>query len=414
MSGRLARRATRPAVGTTGPAWRLAGSAGAPRRRARWAAGHRSPTGPVPTPAPEVAHGIAEGRGWKTLARRAMQRTLVRLLADHAAGEVICASDVCRVTARHSANVDYAIEILEAMGIVTDDRPRTFDLWLEARLAPLAPAIRRDVSTWARILHDGGPRSRPRDPRTATGYVRTLLPALRDWSARYDHLREVTRDEVLAYLAQLSGHLRASAVTALRSLFTWAKRTKVVFRNRAVRLRVRHPDDPIMQPLSTAELARTVEAATTPHARLFVALAAIHAARPSHIRALRLSDVDLGNRRITIAGHDRPLDDLTYRVLCDWLRYRRERWPHTANPHLVISYCTALGLGPVSHALLAPALRGLPATIDRLRMDRQLDEAIAAGADPLHLAAVFGISDAAALRWATNARVLLAEPPENS
>lgn len=81
---------------------------------------------------------------------------------------------------------------------------------------------------------------------------------------------------------------------------------------------------------------------------------------------------------------------------------------------MIISYQTALGLGPVSHALLAPALRGLPATIDRMRIDRQLEETIAAGGDPLHLATVFGISDATALRWAANARVLLAEPPENS
>ncbi|MFI0423524.1 hypothetical protein ACH34R_35005 [Spongiactinospora sp. 9N601] len=31
--------------------------------------------------------------------------------------------------------------------------------------------------------------------------------------------------------------------------------------------------------------------------------------------ALRLDDVDLGNRRIIIAGHARPLDDLSHRLL---------------------------------------------------------------------------------------------------
>jgi integrase len=357
-----------------------------------------------------LAYRVAEARGWKPTARRAMQRTLVRLLAGHTAGETIRASEVRQVTARYFANVDYAIEIFDAMGIVTDDRPRTFDLWLQAKLVALAPAFRRDVSRWARTLHDGGPRTRPRDPATAAGYLRIILPALRDWSARYDHLREVTREDVLARLATLRGWSRDHTVTALRSLFTWAKRAKVIFRNPATRLRASGREDPILQPLRPDQIAPTVKAATSPQARVFVALAAVHAARPGQIRAMQLDDVHLANRRITIAGHDRPLDELTHRVLYEWLEHRRQRWPNTANPHLIVSFHTALGLGPVSATFLTPALRGLPATIERLRMDRQLEEAVAAGGDPLHLAAVFGISEAAAVRWATNARAILDQP----
>ncbi|WP_306365663.1 hypothetical protein [Nocardia sp. CC227C] len=52
-------------------------------------------------------------------------------------------------------------------------------------------------------------------------------------------------------------------------------------------------------------------------------------------------------------------------------------------------------------------LRGLTATLERLRIDRQLDEALASGGDPLHLSAVFGIADTTAIRWAINARKLL-------
>ncbi|MFI1917227.1 hypothetical protein [Nocardia sp. NPDC020380] len=52
-------------------------------------------------------------------------------------------------------------------------------------------------------------------------------------------------------------------------------------------------------------------------------------------------------------------------------------------------------------------LRGLTATLERLRIDRQLDEALTSGGDPLHLAAVFGISDTTAIRWAINARQLI-------
>ena len=45
------------------------------------------------------------------------------------------------------------------------------------------------------------------------------------------------------------------------------------------------------------------------------------------------------------------------------------------------------------HRLDLTSLRGLPATLDRLRIDCQLAEAIATGFDPLHLAEVFGISE---------------------
>jgi hypothetical protein len=59
----------------------------------------------------------------------------------------------------------------------------------------------------------------------------------------------------------------------------------------------------------------------------------------------------------------------------------------------------------VSTAYLT-SLRGLPATLERLRIDCQLAEAMATGFDPLYLAAVFGISERAAIRYAVNARQL--------
>jgi hypothetical protein len=149
--------------------------------------------------------------------------------------------------------------------------------------------------------------------------------------------------------------------------------------------------------------------ATTPQARLYVILAAVHAARPGQIRALHLDDVDLATDRITIGGISRPLDELTTHALLDWLAYRRERWPGTANPHLLVSGTSALGHAPVSPTWILN-LRGLPGTLERLRIDRQLEEAVTAGADPLHLAAVFGFSEGTAIRWATNARQPLTSP----
>jgi hypothetical protein len=187
-------------------------------------------------------------------------------------------------------------------------------------------------------------------------------------------------------------------------------RNRLTFREPTARITVKAAPDRLWQPLRPDEVAATVQAATTPQARLFVVLAAVHAARPGQTRAMQLGDLDLPNRRITIGGRDRPLDDLTHQILLDWLDHRRSRWPGTANRHLVISFSTALAHGPVSATVLAPVLRGLPATIERLRIEWQLDEALANGADPLHVAAVFGISDTAAIRCAANARTLLDEP----
>ncbi|MGX1887867.1 hypothetical protein [Streptomyces sp. NPDC055287] len=58
------------------------------------------------------------------------------------------------------------------------------------------------------------------------------------------------------------------------------------------------------------------------------------------------------------------------------------------------------------------ALRGQTVTLERLRIDRQLDEALTHGADPLHLALVFGIDERTAIRYAESARVLLGEAAE--
>src|SRR5260370_266533 len=134
----------------------------------------------------------------------------------------------------------------------------------------------------------------------------------------------------------------------------------------------------------------------------------MHAARRKAIRELLLDDVDLGNRRLTISGQVRPIDELTRQVLLEWLSHRADRWPCTANPHLLINQMSANSTGPVSTIYFAKAaLRGQAATLDRLRVDRQLQEALARGPDPLHLAAMFGLDPKTAIRYAENARQLL-------
>jgi integrase len=81
--------------------------------------------------------------------------------------------------------------------------------------------------------------------------------------------------------------------------------------------------------MTDAEIRAAEQAAASPAQRLIIALAAIHAARWAAIRDLTLNDLDLPNRRITIAGHHQRLGELTCRALRAWLEHRRATWPHT-------------------------------------------------------------------------------------
>ena len=359
-----------------------------------------------------LAHRMGEARGFSPVVAGTLQRSLVMVLADYRPGELIRYSDYEPALRKRGASLAQTTEILAEMDVLDDDRPNAFDAWLDEKLDRVAPGIAAEARRWANALKDGGPRSKPRSPAIVRGHLRRIRPVLLAWSDNYDNLREVTRDDVLIVAGSLVGQVRVDTLAGLRSLFRWAKKDGVVFADPTARVRIGKVDHAIWQPLSDAEIAQTIAAATSPQARVFVALAAIHAARPGAIRQMTLDDVDLANRRVTIAGRPRPLDELTHRLLGEWLDFRRRRWPYTANRHLLISRESAIKLGPVSAPWVGRIVQGLPATIERLRIDRQLGEAIASGADPLHVAIVFGISDSAAVRYAENARQLLERPHE--
>jgi hypothetical protein len=80
-------------------------------------------------------------------------------------------------------------------------------------------------------MRDGGPRSRPRDIASVWNHMNQLRPVLLGWSGRYGHLREVTRDDVAAVLGELHGSRRANVLVALRSLFAFCKKHKMIFRS---------------------------------------------------------------------------------------------------------------------------------------------------------------------------------------
>jgi hypothetical protein len=140
--------------------------------------------------------------------------------------------------------------VLDHIGVFLDDRPSSFDLWLERKLDGIAAGIRRDVEAWARLLHDGGPRSQPRDVHTVWGYLNRIRPVLLEWSNRYDHLREVTRHDIRGHLSTVHGTQRKHTLVALRSLFARAKKNGTIFKNPTSRIRVGQQEHDIIQPLA--------------------------------------------------------------------------------------------------------------------------------------------------------------------
>lgn len=319
---------------------------------------HAEPTSPALVRARRIAQALGEGRGWNTKLAAELDRALVILLSGHGDGEQFHYSDLIDVLHRYGVSINRVAEVLAEMGLLLDDRVPAFDTWLADKLTDLAPGIAADVRDWAQVLRHGGPRSQPRNINTVRRYVRAAHPVLVEWSTRYDHLREATTGDINAVADALHGHLRRRTLGALRSLTRHCKKNGTIFADPAARVRIGHRDEPIILPLGPNQIHDATQAATTPAARIALALAAVHAARPEAIRTLRLDDVDLGNRRLTIGSVTRPLDELTHRLLIDWLEYRRTRWPNTANPHLIINKQTASTTRAISdNALTAPFRR---------------------------------------------------------
>ncbi|MFD9534705.1 hypothetical protein [Streptomyces sp. NPDC060010] len=385
----------------------------APQNFSRFARHRRDLANPTLDQARRRAGAIGEAHGWTRWVAREVDRALVILLSGHQTGDKISYSQMSDGLRHFGLTIKRTAEILDQLDLLEDDRVPVFESWLSQRLDGLADGIRRDVEDWLRTLRDGGPRSQPRQQGTAMKYLTEIRPVLLDWSERLDHLREVTRTDILAVRDQLEGSKRHHTLSVLRSLFRHCKKQGTIFRDPTARIRVGRQDYRVLLPLEPHEVRAAVDAATTPAARLALALAAVHAARPKAVRELQLDDVDLGNRRLVLAGRARPLDDLTRPAVLAWLDYRRQRWPNTANPHLIVSQHTAMDTRPVSGVWITEALRGQTATLERLRMDRQLEEALTHGPDPLHLAEVFGLDEKTAIRYANSARQILERPLES-
>ena len=367
-------------------------------------------TDPVLHGAAGHAQQLGEAHGWSESTTRCVLDGLVTVLDGRPAGERVAMSEVRARTHRQVSKPRLA-EVLADLGLLDDDTPSAVRSWIDRSTASLTSGFADPVRRWLVVLLEGDARSKPRAAAAVYSYFGSVRPFLEHWATKYDHLREVVKADIYASLDPLRGYRRNNAVKALRSLFRFAKKHGLVFSNPTVGLKA-SPADPGLIPMTDAEIRVVEQLAVRPAERLIIALAAEHAARTDTIRHLTLDDVDLPNRRITFAGHNQRLGQLTHRALRSWLDHRRATWPTTPNRHVIVSAKTALGTGPVGKPFIRFSLGRNGFSVDRIRVDRILHEALTAGPDPLHLSLVFHLSHHTASRYAAAAEQLLGDELE--
>lgn len=338
----------------------------------------------------------AARHGWDTkVATRTRMGLHILLGLQDTPGAAIIASDVAALSLL-DVPVRPVLDVLAAAGFLDDDRVPTIDRWFAAKTADLPTAIAADLRLWFEVMrhgHTSPPRSKPRAPRTIQSKLRWALPALHVWAAAgHEHLREVTRDEVLAVLPASSA-ARHTMLQGLRSIFRLLKAHKRVFLNPTARIPVGRLTGRVPLPTPVNRI-REALASEDPTRAAIAALVAFHALSSGQLRDLQLTDIRDG--RLRLADRTIPLAPPVRERLRAYLDYRARRWPATANPHLLIHYRSANHTGPVQIEWLAYRL-GL--STQALREDRIVHEILATGGDIRRLCDLFGLSVGGAERY---------------
>jgi len=356
------------------------------------------------------AQQLGEAHGWDRSSTLCVLDGLVMVLEGRPVGEPVPLSEVRSRTHRHVPKPRLA-EVLDDLGLLDDDTTPAIRAWIDRNVGELTPGFAEPVRRWLLVLLHGDDRAKPRSEATLYAYFGSARPCLTQWISQHGHLREVTKTDIYAALDPLRGYQRNNAVCALRSLFGFAKKRGLIFANPTVGLKVRHVEAGLV-PMADDEIRLIEQLAVEPAQRLAVALAAEHAARTNTIRNLTLDDLNMPNRRITVDGHNQRMGQLTHQALTRWLGHRRATWPRTPNRHVLVNTKTVLSTGPVSGPFVRFSLGRNGFSIDRIRADRILHEALTAGADPLHLSLIFNIDHSTALRYTTIAEHLLSDELE--
>ena len=334
------------------------------------------------------------GWGLSTIGRTRQGLRVLCSLQD-TPGAPIKATDVVRLPSIELP-ADPVLVVLDAAGMLEDDRPSTFGPWLDAKITGLPTAIAAELGIAADVLLNGNPtppRMRPRPKRFVQATVRNALPAISSWVDQGDtSLREITRRDVLTVLAA-AGPARAHTLSALRHIFRVLKARQVVFVNPTTRIRSGSPAKSIPLP-ADLDTIRAVLRSEDPAVAALAGLAAFHALTPTQLSTIELTDIRDG--RLHIAGRTIVLAEPVRQRLRVYLDHRARRWPATANPYLFLHQRNALRTAAPKRGWISLHLAGMAQI---MREDRILDELLATGGDIRRLCDLFGLSISGAERY---------------
>ncbi|MFE4023247.1 hypothetical protein ACFXPZ_38625 [Streptomyces sp. NPDC059101] len=372
---------------------------------------------PLPALTPAAQHLVdaldqqARAEQWNKQTRLANLRVL-RIALAHLGGDVPVAEADLRAIAKLRTNFSglRVAHFLEARGLLEPlpGRDVTMDEAAVTRLAATAPAcFRSDVDTWIKVLRGQGRRPSPvKEWTTERRYLGYVLPVLADWATEFTSLREITAGDVKKAVEDRPGSPSRSAHAGLRSMFRALRRERVIFHDPARSVHLGSKTS-VPRLVPSDKIAGILDAVPSAFGKLCVALVAIHAVRPLTLRTLLTSDLNRARGRLRTGSRLVYLDDLTLKLIAAWLRDRHRQWPHSTNPHLLVTRRTAMHAEqpPINRFAVLYHFRFTGLTAQQLWSDRILDEARETE-DPIHLMRVFGLSATTAVKYVQTA------PPE--
>jgi hypothetical protein len=335
--------------------------------------------------------------GWSKRQRNSVIASL-RMLAylQDTPDAKIHASDVLGLP-RYDGNIVSTLEVLDAAGLLIDDRPALARRYFADKTVGLPPPMLAQLETWLEVMLDGShaaPRRRARDPQTVRLHIMGIAPILHTWAdAGHVSLTEITSHDILAALPPSGAH-RNFADSGLRSLFTILKSRKLVFLDPTRAVPAARVNVTIPMPLDTDAIRDALDS-PDPAIALAVALVAFHALTSKQLQQLKLTDIIDG--RLTLDRRTIPLAGPVRVRLRAWLDHRATTWPHTINPYLFVSFKSAPRLVPVGRQFPWTKTRLKP---QALREDRILQEIHATGGDIRRICDLFGLTVTSALRYA--------------
>jgi hypothetical protein len=154
----------------------------------------------------------AATHGWSKRQRNDVIRSLrlLQILQDTPGGK-IRATDVLQLP-RYGGNIVSTIDVLDAAGLLIDDRPTKIEHYFAAKTDTLPTTMKTQLEVWLEVMLNGSanaPRRRSRDPLTARIHIMGITPIIQAWAAAgHESLAEITPEQGRTAQQRLASQLR--------------------------------------------------------------------------------------------------------------------------------------------------------------------------------------------------------------